>query len=326
MREITMKSLNRKCKYWWVSHTKTCKFQIEGNHLWSPKQTKDGRQEYTNMTKVNSGDVVLSYANRKISHIGIATGGVISQLRPQEYREDWNSEGFMVPVSFYRLDQPITRDALNKQFEKISKLLPSKFSPLVVKERNGKKVLDGRESYLSEISEELARELFRMTDQDSVNEIISGHLTPEEQKRKEEEGAAHLSDNELFDKITNKHAGGKSKKPKQRGKAPGIQTQPPKPQIDRDTDVKEYVYRRANGSCELCGEKAPFSTINRPYLESHHIIWLSHEGDDIIENSVALCPNCHRKMHHNFNTDEVERDFRFLSKSYKFISVDHEKG
>ena len=34
-----------------------------------------------------------------------------------------------------------------------------------------------------------------------------------------------------------------------------------------------------------------------PYLETHHIVWLSEGGEDSIENTVALCPNCHRKMH-----------------------------
>jgi 5-methylcytosine-specific restriction protein A len=27
------------------------------------------------------------------------------------------------------------------------------------------------------------------------------------------------------------------------------------------------------------------------------VIWLSAGGDDTIDNTVALCSNCHRKMH-----------------------------
>ena len=69
-------------------------------------------------------------------------------------------------------------------------------------------------------------------------------------------------------------------------------------QYDRSVWVAEYAKRRANGNCQLCGESAPFNNIKgEPYLESHHIIWLSQGGDDSIENTVALCPNCHRKMH-----------------------------
>lgn len=66
----------------------------------------------------------------------------------------------------------------------------------------------------------------------------------------------------------------------------------------RDTYVKEYTKRRSNGYCELCGEPAPFQDKNGNfYLESHHIVWLSKGGADSIDNTVALCPNCHRKMH-----------------------------
>ena len=36
---------------------------------------------------------------------------------------------------------------------------------------------------------------------------------------------------------------------------------------------------------------------NEPYLETHHIEWLCNGGADTIENTVALCPNCHKKMH-----------------------------
>lgn len=65
----------------------------------------------------------------------------------------------------------------------------------------------------------------------------------------------------------------------------------------RDSSVKEYTKRRANGICELCGNEAPFKTKNGPYLEVHHVITLSDKGPDAITNTVALCPNCHRKIH-----------------------------
>jgi len=66
----------------------------------------------------------------------------------------------------------------------------------------------------------------------------------------------------------------------------------------RDAAVAEYVKRLANGVCDLCEQPAPFQTKqNEAYLECHHITWLAHGGEDIIANTVALCPNCHRKMH-----------------------------
>ena len=66
----------------------------------------------------------------------------------------------------------------------------------------------------------------------------------------------------------------------------------------RNRYVAELAKRRAAGKCELCRMSAPFTNAsNEPYLESHHIVWLAHGGPDSIENTVALCPNCHRKMH-----------------------------
>ena len=66
----------------------------------------------------------------------------------------------------------------------------------------------------------------------------------------------------------------------------------------RNRYVAELAKRRADGLCELCRKPAPFANAsNEPYLESHHIVWLAHGGSDSIENTVALCPNCHRKMH-----------------------------
>lgn len=69
-------------------------------------------------------------------------------------------------------------------------------------------------------------------------------------------------------------------------------------QYERDPYVSQYTKHRANGVCDLCQELAPFKDKNsEPYLETHHVEWLSKGGKDIIENTVALCPNCHRKMH-----------------------------
>jgi 5-methylcytosine-specific restriction protein A len=69
-------------------------------------------------------------------------------------------------------------------------------------------------------------------------------------------------------------------------------------QFERSVWVSEYTKRKANGICQLCKQKAPFNNKSgEPYLETHHIIWLSEGGEDSIANTVALCPNCHRKMH-----------------------------
>jgi 5-methylcytosine-specific restriction protein A len=67
---------------------------------------------------------------------------------------------------------------------------------------------------------------------------------------------------------------------------------------ERDPYISELAKRRALGHCQLCGQPAPFENKKgEPYLETHHIVWLARGGEDAITNTVALCPNCHRRMH-----------------------------
>lgn len=66
----------------------------------------------------------------------------------------------------------------------------------------------------------------------------------------------------------------------------------------RNAHVSAYVKKRADGHCDLCEASAPFKDRNgQPYLECHHVHWLSRGGEDSIDNAVALDPSCHRKMH-----------------------------
>lgn len=71
-------------------------------------------------------------------------------------------------------------------------------------------------------------------------------------------------------------------------------------QYQRDPTVVAYALQKANGICGDCGTPAPFISrqTGRPYLEVHHIKMLKDRGRDTIDNVVALCPNCHRKRHH----------------------------
>lgn len=69
----------------------------------------------------------------------------------------------------------------------------------------------------------------------------------------------------------------------------------------RNPDVIAEALYRANGRCEndKCQGYKPFNRRSNgsPYLEVHHIKPLSEGGLDIPENTIALCPNCHREKH-----------------------------
>jgi 5-methylcytosine-specific restriction protein A len=68
---------------------------------------------------------------------------------------------------------------------------------------------------------------------------------------------------------------------------------------ERNADVIAEVLLRANGTCERCGNSAPFlrKSDGSPYLEVHHKVRLADGGDDTVENAIAICPNCHRRAH-----------------------------
>jgi 5-methylcytosine-specific restriction protein A len=73
----------------------------------------------------------------------------------------------------------------------------------------------------------------------------------------------------------------------------------------RSRAVRVYVLKRADGICEGCGDKAPFSTPEgRPYLEPHHIRRLSDGGPDDPQCVAGLCPNCHRRAHYSKDANE----------------------
>lgn len=73
----------------------------------------------------------------------------------------------------------------------------------------------------------------------------------------------------------------------------------------RSEIVKRYAMRRADGTCEACDNPAPFTDLNgEPFLEVHHLYMLKDGGLDHPDNIAAICPNCHRRVHHGEDRDE----------------------
>lgn len=117
---------------------------------------------------------------------------------------------------------------------------------------------------------------------DNIQEIIEDSFTEKEGKYFET-----VSEDELYKKA--KEQGTKCKSS---GKVTTTKI------YDRDPQISAYVKKRAQGKCDLCGEVAPFlDKKGNPYLEEHHVVRLADGGEDTMGNAVALCPNCHRKVH-----------------------------
>ena len=75
----------------------------------------------------------------------------------------------------------------------------------------------------------------------------------------------------------------------------------------RNNILKNYVKRRSSYSCEMpsCNYQGFNKENGEPYIEIHHVIPLSEGGEDSIDNTVALCPNCHRALHYANNRQEL---------------------
>lgn len=135
--------------------------------------------------------------------------------------------------------------------------------------------------------------------------VVTEELSDEKDKLQEKE-ASKLTDEELYER---------AKKVERVGKRAAV-TQV----YVRNTHVTAHVKRRAEGHCDLCGKPAPFFDRNgKPFLECHHVEWLSRGGEDSIDNAVALDPSCHRKMHElilKTDVNHLKRQIEKYSKKY----------
>lgn len=68
-------------------------------------------------------------------------------------------------------------------------------------------------------------------------------------------------------------------------------------EIKEREEALNEVLKRANGYCELCNNFAPFiGNDGSPYLEISSIDFQNSQKISDLENLVALCPNCHKKV------------------------------
>ena len=160
-------------KYWWVNQNQTLRHEITGSYLWSPKTKANGGSNkfYDYMTDVNIGDIVFSFANTRISFIGIAIGCAYSSSKPDEFNsnESWGDDGWLVPVKFYELQDSIRPKS---HIQSVKPFLPRKYSPL---QDNG----NGNQCvYLTKVPINLAKELSRLL-AGQVEQIIEQHTEGE---------------------------------------------------------------------------------------------------------------------------------------------------
>jgi 5-methylcytosine-specific restriction endonuclease McrA len=74
----------------------------------------------------------------------------------------------------------------------------------------------------------------------------------------------------------------------------------------RNPYVVAAALLRADNRCEVpaCTRELFLRDDGTPYLEVHHLVPLSKGGADALFNVAALCPSCHREMHHGIRGEQ----------------------
>ena len=93
----------------------------------------------------------------------------------------------------------------------------------------------------------------------------------------------------------------------------------------RNPKIGRLALQNAEYKCELDSSHITFSSksTGKPFLEVHHLVPMEKQGDfpkvslDVPDNIIALCPNCHRKIH--LATEEEKRPL--LTKLYNSRTI-----
>ena len=75
----------------------------------------------------------------------------------------------------------------------------------------------------------------------------------------------------------------------------------------RRPEVRKRALYRARGKCEFCDALGFLMANGKIYLETHHVVPLHENGEDSVNNVVALCPNHHREAHHGERKADMRR-------------------
>lgn len=96
--------------FWWVNQGDTYERERDGEYLWAPQQTKDGKvmAHHSNMTRLVAGDIVFHYANGKLRAVSEVTEAAIKANRPTEFPSTaWEKAGNLAKLAYYELTNPI---------------------------------------------------------------------------------------------------------------------------------------------------------------------------------------------------------------------------
>jgi hypothetical protein len=101
---------NRPARVWWVNQGQSFGPERAGGYLWAPASQKNGvpAQHHVNVSKLMTGDIVLSYSKKLIRSISVVTSPPESRRRPSELPEVVGTgDGYYCELQYLDLDEPI---------------------------------------------------------------------------------------------------------------------------------------------------------------------------------------------------------------------------
>lgn len=131
-------------RFWWVNHSPTADREIAGGYLWSPRAERGGGRSpfYDNMRRAGPGDLILSYARKRVRHLGCVADFAFAAPShdPGEPRAGWQ-----LPVAWTALEPPVSPQTI---IAELGPLLPERYAPIDPVTGLGR-----QKAYLCELSE-----------------------------------------------------------------------------------------------------------------------------------------------------------------------------
>jgi len=139
-------------KYWWVNHSQSARFELSRGYIWSPVRESNGArsQFYDNMRLVRTGDIVLSFADGLISHVGTIMAAATAFAKPMTsgaIGTNWAQYGWLVPIEWRKLKRPVRPASV---IADLRPYLPPKYSPIHLVSGRG-----NQKAYLAAVSVEI---------------------------------------------------------------------------------------------------------------------------------------------------------------------------
>lgn len=263
----------------WVNQKQRYQYERDVGCLFSMQRKTNGDHApgYDTMTEVRRDDFIIHHAHSRILAISMAISDCYEAskphvlLNPDQPSLFWDSCHFCVDTDYVELDTPLD---MHPHWKWLA----------AHPHKNSAFLKDGtpKQQYLCHIADEhicyLLGQALKLQSSSAAKDIIQAILS-------------HIDARSLTGKALLAKAKTASEK---NAKQHHILTA----RYSHDPYIAKETKERAHGVCQLCGQPGPFKDKNgQPYLECHHIIWLSRGGKDTLENTVALCSNCHRRMH-----------------------------